>query len=117
MVRVVIERRVKEGKEIEFSQVTAKLRAEAMKQPGFVTSETWVEKDDHLLSLVISTWLNVDLWEAWATSVERQAIIRELDPLLSYPARVTVLRHPGEVEVHMAPSEEHLIFSALDGNG
>ena len=117
MVRVIIERRVKEGKEIEFSQVTTKLRAEAMKQPGFVTSETWVEKDDHLLSLVISTWLNADLWEAWATSVERQAIIRELDPLLSYPARVTVLRHPGEVEVHMAPSEEHLIFSALDGNG
>ncbi len=116
MVRVVIERRVKEGAEIEFSKITAKLRVEAMKQPGFVTSETWVEKDDHLISVVISTWLSADLWEAWATSLERQAITRELEPLLSCPARITVLRHPGEIEVQMAPSEEHLIFSAFDGD-
>ena len=116
MVRVVIERRVKQGKEVEFSKITAKLRAEAMKQPGFVTSETWVEKDDHLFSVVISTWLSTDLWEAWATSIERQTVVRELDPLLSYPARITVLRHPGEIEVDMVPSEEHLIFSALNGD-
>ena len=117
MVRVIIERRVKAGKEITFSLVMIKLRTEAMKQPGFVTSEAWLGKDDQLLSIVISTWLSTELWETWATSIERQVILAELEPLLSCPTRLTVLMHPGEIEVNLgykAPLDEHLIVGASD---
>lgn len=99
MIRVIIERKLNPGKEIEFSQITSELRSRAMYQPGYVSGETWVGNADHLYSVIITTWLSAELWETWENSPERHSITERLEPLLAAPVRTVVLRHPGEVEV------------------
>lgn len=99
MIKVIIERRIKEGKELEFRNFISELRGKALHQPGYVMGETWVGDDDPSLYIVISTWIGADLWQAWEKSAERQAIAARLEPLLSAPAKTNVLRSSGEVEV------------------
>ena len=99
MIRVIIERRIKEGSEFEFRELISKLRSKALHQPGYVMGETWVGDDDPSLYIVISTWIGTELWQAWERSAERQAIAARLEPLQSAPAKTNVLRSSGEVEV------------------
>lgn len=99
MVRVIIERRIKEDREFEFRELISELRSKAIRQPGYVMGETWVGDDDPSLYIVISTWIGTDLWQAWERSAERQQIAARMEPLLSAPAKTNVLRLSGEIEV------------------
>ncbi len=99
MVRVIIERRIKEGMEHEFWEMTARLRASAVPQRGYVSGETWVDSQDPSYCIVISTWLTAEDWYAWESSPARRAIAAALDPLLAEPTRVHVLRPPQGIEV------------------
>ncbi len=100
MIRVLIERRIKPDCELEFWEMTAKLRAKAVPRPGYVSGETWVGNYDPSYCMVISTWLSVEAWKAWDRSEERRSIEEEMEPLLFESARTTVLRSPQGVEVH-----------------
>lgn len=98
MVRVIIERKLKADKESEMWALTHELRSKGMRQPGYVSGETLVGYDDPSLWVVISTWLTAELWQAWANNPERQAIAARVAPLLTAPARTTVLKFLEEPE-------------------
>ncbi len=99
MIRVIIERKVKKGKELECRELVSELRSKAVHQPGYVTGETWVDDDDPHLWVIISTWIGPELWQSWQSSPERQAITAKLEPLLAVPERTRVLQSWGAVEV------------------
>ena len=99
MIRVIILRRIKEGMEQEFWEMTSQLRANAVPQRGYVSGETWVDSNNPSRSVVISTWLTLENWQAWENSPQRQAINATLEPLLVEPARTFVLRPPQGLEV------------------
>jgi quinol monooxygenase YgiN len=99
MVRVIVERQIKKGKQLELCEAILALRSEAIKQPGYMMGETWVDVRDSLRHVVISSWIGVELWQAWENSPERQALVAKIEPLLASPSRTTVLRSVGEVEV------------------
>ena len=91
MIRVIIERRAKEGKEDELLRELLDLRTQSMRQPGYVSGETLVWYDDPSLYVVISTWSAAAYWKTWTILVERRRIEDRLEPLLSAPEKTTVL--------------------------
>lgn len=89
MVRIIIERHCLPGKESELENLLVELRSQAIKQRGYVSGETLRSMDDPSLWLVLSTWLDVDLWRIWENSPEREEIDGRMQPLLSGPARTS----------------------------
>jgi antibiotic biosynthesis monooxygenase (ABM) superfamily enzyme len=49
MIKVVIERKIKAGKESEAWDLLHELRSKAIQQPGYVTGETLMRYDDSSL--------------------------------------------------------------------
>lgn len=99
MIKVIIERTIKEDHEEEFHEITSQLRASATPKPGYISGETWVCDDDPCRSIVISIWADRESWENWENSATRKAIAAALEPLLSKPVRTTVCRLPSGREV------------------
>ena len=91
MIRVIIERQVKKGE--NFLTLLRQIRAEAMKQPGYITGETLVNADDHANIIVISTWQSLKDWRAWEASETRAKIDRQIESLLVEKAKVTAYRY------------------------
>ena len=89
MIRVVIERRCKSGKELELENMLTDLRIRAMQQHGYISSETLRSVKDPSHWLVISTWLYSDLWKAWEDMPERREITNKIAPLLINPERIS----------------------------
>jgi len=52
-VRIIIERRIKEGKEVELGKLLLELRSRAIKQKGYITGETLRDYDDPSTHIVI----------------------------------------------------------------
>ena len=89
MVKIIIERRCKPNRETELESLLVELRSQAMKQRGYVSGETLKSVDDASLWLVLSTWLDVNLWKAWEVSPERQEMDNKIESLLVAPAKIS----------------------------
>lgn len=83
MIRVLIERRIKPGKEMEAARLLLELRSHGMKQPGYISGETLYFLDDPSLWMVISTWSDIESWTAWKTSPERNELSGKMTPVTS----------------------------------
>ena len=90
MVRVIIERHCRPGKEAEVENLLMNLRTTATRQHGYVSGETLQSVDDPTLWLVISTWADIDHWTMWQTNHERREIENKMKPLLAAPEKVSV---------------------------
>ncbi|MBM4463598.1 MAG: antibiotic biosynthesis monooxygenase [Chloroflexi bacterium] len=90
MIKVIIERRCQPDKAAELESVLVELRTKAVQQRGYVSGETLRSIDNPSHWLVISTWLDIDLWKAWETSPERQEIAHRLEPLLAAPEKASI---------------------------
>ena len=91
MIRVFIERHVKEGQRL--LPLLRELRATAMQQPGYVTGETLVSTEDSSIITVISTWQSLKDWRAWETSEARAKLDQQIEPLLVEKPKVATYRY------------------------
>jgi len=89
MVRIIIERRCRPETEAELESLLVELRTKAVQQRGYVSGETLRSVDDPSLWLVLSTWLDANLWKAWEASRERQEVTKKIEPLLAAPEKVS----------------------------
>ena len=80
MIKVIVERRVKEGENL--APLLRELRAAAMHQPGYITGETLVSTEDKSIITVISTWHSLEAWKAWETSGVRAGLYQQIETLL-----------------------------------
>jgi heme-degrading monooxygenase HmoA len=64
-VKVLIKRKIKEGKLNDASKLLIKARYNAMGQPGYISSETLSGCDDSNNVLVISMWQKIEDWDQW----------------------------------------------------
>ena len=94
MIRVIMERCCKTGKERALQGLLEDLRASAMRQPGYITGETLVSMDDPSYHLVISTWSHLGAWKAWEDSEERHQILQLIGCCLIEEPRVRVYGVP-----------------------
>ena len=90
MIRVIIERHCKPGKEAEMEGLLMEARAKGMNQLGYISGETLRSVDNPSLWLVISTWVDADLWKVWETMPERLQINSTIEPLLIAPEKVSI---------------------------
>ena len=90
MVRILIERHCRPNKEMELENLLIDLRAQAMRQHGYISGETIRNVDDPLHWVTISTWTDADLWTVWETSHERREIASKIESLCVRPEKITI---------------------------
>jgi len=64
MVKIIIERYIKQGKESELENLLLDMRSKALSQPGYISGETLTTINDPSHRLVISTWSSEKYWKA-----------------------------------------------------
>jgi heme-degrading monooxygenase HmoA len=89
-VRVLIEREIELGREVELHQMLVKLRGKAMQARGYISGETLRSLDNPNKFLVISTWNSVEDWKSWDSHPDRKSCEVELNEILRYPEKATV---------------------------
>jgi heme-degrading monooxygenase HmoA len=72
-VKILIKRKFKDGNIQEASRLVINNRSGAMKQPGYISSETLQNLDDRNQVVVVSMWQNIEDWNAWKNSETRMA--------------------------------------------
>jgi heme-degrading monooxygenase HmoA len=76
-VKILIKRKFKGGNMQAASRFLINNRSGAMKQPGYISSETLRNLDDHDQVVVVSMWENIEAWNAWKNSETRMANVAE----------------------------------------
>lgn len=92
MVRVLIDRRIREGAATDYERTQRELRFEALREHGYLTGETWRDLDDAHHYVVISTWRSRSDWDGWATSDARRRVLEQLAPMV-LSERITFFEH------------------------
>ena len=87
-VKVIIKRRIKEGKSRGVFTLLNKLRTDAMEQPGYIYGETLINHDDPHEVVVIAMWQAFENWLNWKENELRQANERQLEEWLQEPTEV-----------------------------
>jgi heme-degrading monooxygenase HmoA len=85
VVKVIITRRLQEGKTREVFALLNRNRSEAMNQKGYISGETLINHDDPQEILVISTWQGIENWLKWKENPERMANEARLEGWLESP--------------------------------
>ncbi len=81
-VKILIKREFKDGTMQAASRFLINNRSGAMKQPGYISSETMRSLDDKDQVVVVSMWENMEAWEAWKNSDIRKANVAEFKDYL-----------------------------------
>lgn len=89
-VRIIIDRKVKKGKESEFFALLRELRSKAIPSKGYISGETLRALDDPNNYIVISTWQSVDDWKEWERNPERGRIQLQIEKLMSRPTKTKI---------------------------
>jgi heme oxygenase (mycobilin-producing) len=85
-VKIIIDRKVKKGRESEFSKLSRELRGKAISSKGYVSGETLRAMDDPNNYIVISTWQRVEDWVNWEKHPERKKIHNKIEKLMARPS-------------------------------
>ena len=88
-VKILIQRKIRPGKENEFGKALRELRSQAIHAQGYISGETLLAVGDPSLHLVISTWNRLEDWHRWANSAERKVFQDKTDAMLEGPTKVT----------------------------
>ena len=81
-VKILIKRKFKNGNMQAASRFVINNRSGAMRQPGYISSETLRNIEDKDTILVVSMWENIEAWEAWKNSEIRKANVAEFKDYL-----------------------------------
>ena len=90
MIKVLIERHVKKGKEGELIDLLNKMRAELVSQPGYVSGELLQSVEDKSTFFALSTWLSPLDWKSWEGNPVRLKIESKIDSLLTESPKLTI---------------------------
>jgi len=72
-VKILIKRKIKNGNMRAASRLVINNRNGAMKQSGYISSESWRSLGDTDQVVVVSMWENIEAWETWKNSETRIA--------------------------------------------
>ena len=88
-VKILIERKIKPGKEKELIEAVKELRTRAIHTPGYISGETLRSIEDPSVHLVVSTWRSLEDWNRWVNSLERKTFQQKTEAMLEEPTKVT----------------------------
>ena len=84
-VKVLIKRKFKDESLKLAARLLINNRNGAMRQPGYISSETLQRLEDPSQITVVSMWKDIEAWEAWKNSETRLANENEAKDLLVGP--------------------------------
>jgi heme-degrading monooxygenase HmoA len=89
-VKILIQRKIKPGKESEFGEAIRDIRSRAVHVPGFISGETLRSVEDPSIHLVISAWKSIEDWKSWINTTERKAFEQKIASVLAEPAKISI---------------------------
>jgi len=92
-VKILIQRKVKRGKEEELNEIVRELRSKAMYAEGFISGETLQSIDDPSVHLVISTWKSIGAWNKWLKGTYRKEVKKKIKEVLAGPEKMTPFQY------------------------
>ncbi len=84
-VKILIKRKFKNGEFKAGCKLITKARYRAMKQKGYISSETLNDIEDTSKLVIVSMWQDLSSWDRWAKSELRNECEREIEKLLDAP--------------------------------
>lgn len=91
MIRVIIERNIREGCFNEYLELIRAARKQASTNNGFIAGELLQEKSKQNHAVIISSWEDFDSWDQWQASDERNNVLAQMRPLLDSDEKIIVL--------------------------
>jgi len=91
MIRVIIERQVKQGCFNDYIDLIRRARKQATAVEGFIAGELLQEKGNKHHAVIISSWEDIASWETWSKSEQRLRVLEEIRPFLMADEKVTIL--------------------------
>ena len=92
-VRIIIDRKVKKGKEAEFFDLLKELRSKAISSKGYISGETLRALSDRHNYVVVSTWQSADDWKNWEKNPERKKIQARIEKIMVRPTKTKIYVH------------------------
>lgn len=89
-VRIIIYRKVKKGKELDFAKLLRELRSKAIPSKGYISGETLRALNDPHNYIVITTWQSVDDWVKWEKNPERKKIQAKIEKIMAKPTKTKI---------------------------
>ncbi len=91
-VTVLIKRKFQPGKIQDAHQMIVKVRSLATLEPGYISGQTMVSRDDHCKLVVMSTWDSMGSWEAWKENDLRKDYARKMAMIMEGSEEQEVLQ-------------------------
>jgi heme-degrading monooxygenase HmoA len=92
-VRIIIDRKVKKGKETDFAKLLRKLRSQAIFSEGYISGEMLRARKDPQNYIVITAWQSVADWEKYERVPETNKIHTRIEKLMARPTKVKICVH------------------------
>lgn len=93
-VKILVKRKIPTGfEDPNLLKLLRKLRSRAIVNPNYISGETLRRIDNPRDYLVISTWRDVNSWNAWRISPERMEIQKQIDALLGVPTEYEIYQY------------------------
>lgn len=92
MVKVIIERQFHKDEGLKAESALIEIRSKALRAHGYIGGETLSSIEDPSVLVTVSTWVDEASWRAWASSSERQEIMKKIAPFTVSPEKVSVFR-------------------------
>ncbi len=92
-VRIIIDRKVKKGKENDFAKLLRKLRSQAIFSEGYISGEILRAQEDPQNYIVITAWQSVADWEKYERVPETRKVHTRIEKLMARPTKVKICVH------------------------
>ena len=92
-VRIIIDRKVRKGKEADFAKLLRGLRSKAIFSKGYISGEMLRVRDDPQNYIVITAWQSVADWEKYEKGPETSKIHTRMEKLMARPTKVKICVH------------------------
>jgi heme-degrading monooxygenase HmoA len=92
-VRIIIDRKVKKGKEADFAKLLRKLRSSAIFSKGYISGEMLRARDDPQNYIVITAWQSVADWEKYERVPETIKTHARIEKLMVRSTKVKICMH------------------------
>jgi heme-degrading monooxygenase HmoA len=92
-ITILIKRKVREQTASGLDFLLRRMRSLTVKQPGYISGETFKRIDEDGESLVISNWQTLDAWRKWRETAERIDLQNEIDLLIGEPTQYEIYEH------------------------
>ncbi len=93
VVRIIIDRKVKKGKESEFSELLKELRSKVISSKGYISGEVLRALSDRHNYIALSTWQSAEDWKNWEKESERKKIHARIEKIMTRPTRAKIYVH------------------------